>query len=43
MYGHDGWDWLWMTVGMTAWVVVLAIIVYVAVRHAARDTRKGGP
>ena len=31
MYWHDGWDWLWMTLAMGFWLVVLGIVVYVAV------------
>ena len=37
MYGHDAWDWLWMTLTMGSWLVVLGIVVYLAVRFALRD------
>jgi heme/copper-type cytochrome/quinol oxidase subunit 2 len=40
MYGHDGWDWLWMTLTMGFWLVVLGVVVYVAVRLAQRDRGK---
>ena len=36
MYGHDGWDWLWMTFAMGFWLVALGVVVYVAVRLAQR-------
>jgi hypothetical protein len=42
MYWHDGWDWLRMSVTMTAWVFALGIIAYVAVRRTERESRKGG-
>ncbi len=32
MYGHDGFDWFWMSLMMMAWVVVIGVAVYVAVR-----------
>jgi len=35
VYGFDGWDWLWMTIMMTVWVVAL-----VGVRLALRDRDK---
>ncbi|HEU4448519.1 MAG TPA: hypothetical protein VFR63_00890 [Gaiellaceae bacterium] len=42
MYGDhmDGWDWVWGTLMMGFWVVLLAVIVYVAVRLAQRDGHK---
>ena len=33
----DGWDWLWMSLVMTLWVVVVGAVVYAAVRLAQRD------
>jgi len=38
--GFDGWDWLWMTIMMTVWVVALGFVVYVAVRLALGDRDK---
>jgi len=35
----DGWGWFWMSFMMVSWVVVLAAVVYVAVRLAQRPTR----
>ena len=32
----DGWDWLWMTFGMTFWIVLIGVVVFVAVRLAQR-------
>ena len=40
MYGHDGLDWLWMTLTMGFWLVALGVIVYVAVRLALGDHDK---
>ena len=34
----EGWDWVWMSLAMTGWVVVLAIAVYLAVTLATRRT-----
>jgi heme/copper-type cytochrome/quinol oxidase subunit 2 len=42
MYGHDGGDWLWMTLGMGFWLIVVGMVVYAAVRFASRDHRGGG-
>ena len=32
----DGWDWLWMTLMMGFWLVVLGAVIYIAVRLAHR-------
>lgn len=32
----DGWDWLWMSLMMAVWIVVVGVVVYVAVRLANR-------
>jgi len=32
----NGWDWLWMTVMMGFWLVVLGAVIYLAVRLAHR-------
>jgi len=39
MYGHtmDGWDWVWGSFMMGFWIVLLAVVVYIAVRLAQRD------
>lgn len=39
MYWHDmhGWDWLWGTVMMVSWIVLIGVVVYTAVRLAHRD------
>ena len=37
MYGHDGGGWLWMTLGMSLGLIVLGVVVFLAVRLAARD------
>ena len=43
MYGHDmsGWDWLWGTLMMSFWVVLLGVAVYVAVKLATSDRGRG--
>ena len=41
MYGHAGWDWLWMTITMGVWLAVLGAVVYVAGRLAQRDQSRG--
>jgi hypothetical protein len=40
---HDmsGWDWLWGSLMMTSWVVVLALVVFIAVKLAQNDRRGG--
>lgn len=38
----DGWDWLWMSVMMGFWVVLLGLVIYIAVRIAQGD-RGGSP
>jgi hypothetical protein len=42
MVGHDGWDWLWGTIAMGGWLVVLGVVVYVAVRVAQRERGRSG-
>jgi heme/copper-type cytochrome/quinol oxidase subunit 2 len=37
MYSHDSWDWLWMTLAMGLWLVVVGVVVYFAVRFALGD------
>jgi hypothetical protein len=32
----DGWDWFWMSFAMAFWAVVLASVVYAAVKLANR-------
>ncbi len=32
----DGWGWLWMTLMMGFWLVVLGAVIYLAVRLAQR-------
>jgi heme/copper-type cytochrome/quinol oxidase subunit 2 len=32
----NGWDWLWMTLMMGFWLVVLGAVIYLAVRLAQR-------
>ena len=44
MYWDDhmnGADWLWMSLSMTAWLVVLGVVIYAAVRLAHRDRNRG--
>jgi hypothetical protein len=36
MHWLNGLDWLWMSVAMGAWVVLLIVVAYVAVRYAMR-------
>lgn len=39
----DGWDWLWMTLMIGFWLVVVGAVVFVAVRVAQRPpTRPRG-
>ena len=35
-----GVDWLWMTLGMGFWVVLIGVAVYAAVRLAQRPSRE---
>jgi flagellar biogenesis protein FliO len=35
----NGWDWLWMTFGMSFWIVLIGVVVYGAVRLAQRPPR----
>ena len=32
-----GADWLWMSLSMTVWLLLLGAVVYVAIRLATRD------
>ena len=44
MYGWDhmdGWDWLWGTLMMGFWIVLLGLVVYIAVRVAHHDHDRG--
>jgi len=36
MYSHnmEGWDWLWGTLMMSFWVVLIGVVVYIAVKLA---------
>ncbi len=36
----NGWDWLWMTLMMGFWIVLLGAVVYFAVRFAQRPPTK---
>ena len=44
MYWHDmnGWDWLWGTLMMGSWVLLIGAVVFLAVRlaHGDRDGRR---
>jgi hypothetical protein len=43
MYHYvDGWDWIWMTLMMGFWVVILALVVYLVVKLTQGD-RGGKP
>lgn len=42
-YGVDGWDWFWMAPMMVFWLLVLAVVIYAAVRLALRDDRDARP
>ena len=35
-YWDSGWDWLWMSLMMAFWVVLIGAVIYVAVRLANR-------
>lgn len=37
----NGWDWVWMTLMMGFWVVLLGGVIFVAVRLAQRPPREG--
>lgn len=40
----SGWDWLWGTLTMGLWVVLIGLVVYVAVKFAQGDReRKSHP
>jgi len=36
MYGDhmNGWDWVWMTLMMSFWIVLLGVVIFFAVRLA---------
>lgn len=40
MHWMDGWDWLWMTLMMGFWLVVLGAVIFIAVRLAQRPPTK---
>jgi len=42
MYGNhmDGWDWLFGSLMMLSWAIVLGVVVYVAVRLAQGTGRR---
>ena len=37
---HGGWDYLWATLMMGFWIVLLGVVVFVAVRLASGDRTK---
>ena len=37
MDGHDDGDWLWMSVVVRSWVLVVGMVVYAAVMLAQRE------
>jgi heme/copper-type cytochrome/quinol oxidase subunit 2 len=37
MHDVNGVDWVWMTLAMGAWIVVIGAVVYAAVKLATRD------
>jgi hypothetical protein len=42
MHWMDGWDWLWMTLMMGFWLVLLGAVIFIAVRLARRPPSKPG-
>ena len=40
MHWMDGWGWLWMTLMMGFWLVLLAAVIFIAVRLAQRPPSK---
>ena len=42
MHGLDGADWIWMTFGMSVWLIVIGVVIYAAVRLAVRDRHGRG-
>lgn len=43
MYHYvDGWDWLWMTLMMGFWVVIVGLVVYLVVK-LTQDDPSGKP
>jgi hypothetical protein len=34
---HESWDWLWMSLVMGLWIVVLAVVAFLGVRAAIRE------
>ena len=45
MYGNwnSAWDWLWVTLMMLVWLIVIAGVVYAAVRLANQHERQPKP
>ena len=43
MYSHDmnGWDWLWGTLMMGFWIVLIGAVVYIAVKLAQGNSGRG--
>ena len=39
MHDMNGVDWIWMTLVMGVWILVIGAVVYAAVRLATRDRR----
>lgn len=37
MHGVDGTDWIWMTVWMGVWLIIIGVVGCAAVRLAMRD------
>jgi len=42
-YHMDHWDWLWMVQMMLAWVIVLGVVIYFAVRLGNEHSRHDAP
>lgn len=42
MYGHDGFDWFWMSFMTVISIALLGAVVYIAVR-LAQGNRRGSP
>ena len=42
MHAIDGWDWLWMTMMMGLWIVILGAVVFIAVPLAQRPPSSPG-
>jgi heme/copper-type cytochrome/quinol oxidase subunit 2 len=39
----DGWDWLWMTLTMGIWLIVLGAVIFIAVRLTQRPPKSLAP